>query len=211
MLLLITIYQAPKRGLRIWQTPATLLVVNLSICDLVAGLVPGYGLVFYNVCVLRGQMQESLVGVQLLVFYAGIGTDIVSSGTLVALSFDRFFAVLSPLQYKAQLTKTKRRVKVVIALIWIYSLTFPSLPLMEVPISLFFILNCHLHISVPILVLPVVYWKTFRALRVHNNQVKEGGKTENGRGPQEQRTQSDIHISHSSRFVLWMFGPTIHH
>lgn len=156
-------------------------------------------------------MQESLVGVQLLVFYAGIGTDIVSSGTLVALSFDRFFAVLSPLQYKAQLTKTKRRVKVVIALIWIYSLTFPSLPLMEVPISLFFILNCHLHISVPILVLPVVYWKTFRALRVHNNQVKEGGKTENGRGPQEQRTQSDIHISHSSRFVLWMFGPTIHH
>ena len=38
---------------------------------------------------------------------------------------------------------------------------------------LFTLLYCHLHVSVPLIILPVLYWKTFRALRLHNNQVQD--------------------------------------
>ena len=43
---------------------------------------------------------------------------------------------------------------------------------MGVARSLFVLLYCHLHMSVPLIILPVVYWKTFRALRLHNDQVQ---------------------------------------
>ena len=59
------------------------------------------------------------------------------------------------------------------AFIWIYSLLFACLPLMGVATSTFVLLYCHLHVSVPLIILPMVYWKTFRALRLHNNQVQD--------------------------------------
>ena len=44
---------------------------------------------------------------------------------------------------------------------------------MGVARSLFVLLYCHLHMSVPLIIFPVVHWKTFRALRLHNNQVQD--------------------------------------
>ena len=97
--------------------------------------------------------------------------NIVSTGTIAAISFDRWLAVSSPLHYKARVTKTK--IKVVLASVWIYSLIFSSLSMMGVAVSLFVPLYSHLHVSVPLIVLPVVYWKTFHALRLHNNRVQD--------------------------------------
>ena len=170
-LLLITIYRDPNRNQRIWQNPVTLLVVNLSICDLLAGLIPGFTSIYYNISMLRGRTKESLSGILLFLTVTAVVTNIVSSGTIAAMAFDRMTAVASPLQYKARVTKAK--IKVFIAVIWLYSMLFSSLPLMGVGRSLFVLLYCHIHVSVPLITLPVVYWKTFRALRLHNNQVQD--------------------------------------
>ena len=169
--LMITVCRNTNLNQRIWQTHATYFVVNLSICDLLAGLVPGYGGLFYNISILRGQTRESLVGLQSLIVAAAVMTNIVSSCTIVLMSYDRWLAVSSPLHYKARVTKAK--IKAAIASTWIYSLIFSSLPFLGVALSLFSLLYCHLHVSVPLIILPVLYWKTQRALRHHNNQVQD--------------------------------------
>ena len=169
--LMITVCRNTNLNQRIWQTHATYFVVNLSICDLLASLVPGYGGLFYNISILRGQTRESLVGLQSLIVAAAVMTNIVSSCTIVLMSYDRWLAVSSPLLYKARVTKAK--IKAAIASTWIYSLIFSSLPFLGVAISLFTLLYCHLHVSVPLIILPVLYWKTLRALRHHNNQVQD--------------------------------------
>ena len=169
--LMITVCRNTNLNQRIWQTHATYFVVNLSICDLLAGLVPGYGGLFYNISILRGQTRESLVGLQSLIVAAAVMTNIVSSCTIVLMSYDRWLAVSSPLHYKARVTKAK--IKTAIASTWIYSLIFSSLPFLGVALSLFSLLYCHLHVSVPLIILPVLYWKTLRALRHHNNQVQD--------------------------------------
>ncbi|XP_022804068.1 cannabinoid receptor 1-like [Stylophora pistillata] len=174
--LLITIFRNTNANQRIWQTPATLLVVNLTICDLMTGLVPGYGSLYYDISVLRGKRRDNLVGMQRFLTVSAVVTNIVSSGTITVMSFDRLLAVSSPFQYKALVTKTK--IKGAIAFIWIYSLIFSSLPLMGVAPSTFVLLFCHLHVSFPLIIFPVVYWRTFRALRLHNNQVQDVAENE---------------------------------
>ena len=176
--LMITVCRNTNLNQRIWQMHATYFVVNLSICDLLAGLIPGYGGLSYDINILRGQTRESLVGLKSLITFAAVMTNIVSSGTIALMSYDRWFAVSSPLHYKARVTKA--RIKAALAFIWIYSLIFSSLPSMGVAISLFTLLYCHLHVSVPLIILPVLYWKTLRALRQHNNRVHNGAD-DNGR------------------------------
>ena len=133
--LLFTVYRDPNRNQRLLHTPVTLLVVNLSICDLLAGISPGHASLYYNISILRGQTRQSVIGVRLLVNFFSILTNIVSSGIIAAMSFDRWLAVSSPLHYKARVTK--RKMKVILASVWIYSLIFSSLSMMGVAVSLF--------------------------------------------------------------------------
>ena len=191
--LMITVCRNTNLNQRIWQTHATYFVVNLSICDLLAGLVPGYGGLFYNISILRGQTRESLVSLQSLIVAAAVMTNIVSSCTIVLMSYDRWLAVSSPLHYKARVTKAK--IKAAIASTWIYSLIFSSLPFLGVALSLFSLLYCHLHVSVPLIILPVLYWKTLRALRHHNNQVQDVAD-DNGR-----RQMDEAHRNRERKMV----------
>ena len=200
--LMITVCRNTNLNQRIWQTHATYFVVNLSICDLLAGLVPGYGGLFYNISILRGQTRESLVGLQSLIVVAAVMTNIVSSCTIVLMSYDRWLAVSSPLHYKARVTKA--RIKAALAFIWIYSLIFSSLPSMGVAISLFTLLYCHLHVSVPLIILPVLYWKTLRALRQHNNRVHDIAD-DNGRQKMDTAHRNREHKMVSAFLLILVF------
>ena len=163
-ILLFTIYRR-----KLWQPSVTLMVINLSVCDFLTGLVPGYGSLYYDVNLFIGQTREKLLGLRLGLIFAAVATNIVASCTIAAMAFDRLFAVSSPLQYKVRTTTTK--IKVFIAVSWIYAVLFSCLA-MGVPPNIFVLLYCHLHVSLPLIVLPAVYWKTYRALRSHNNQVR---------------------------------------
>ena len=200
--LMITVCRNTNLNQRIWQTHATYFVVNLSICDLLAGLVPGYGGLFYNISILRGQTRESLVGLQILIVVAAVMTNIVSSCTIVLMSYDRWLAVSSPLHYKARVTKA--RIKAALASTWIYSLIFSSLPVMGVALSLFSLLYCHLHVSVPLIILPVLYWKTLRALRHHKNQVQDVAD-DNGRQKMDTAHRNREHKMVSAFLLILVF------
>ena len=167
VILLTTIYRDPDRN-QLRRTPVTLLVVNLSVCDLLSGLVPGFATLYYDIALFHGRTRESLARVRIVIIIVGVLTTIVSSFTIAAMALDRFFAVSSPLQYKARVTKGK--VKVFIAVSWIYALLFSCLA-MVLSSPVFVFLYCHLNVTLPLIILPAVYWKTYRALRLHNNRV----------------------------------------
>ena len=170
VLLLVTVFRDPNRNQPLWGSPVTLLVVNLAMCDLLTGAIPGYFSLYYDIAIIKGQPTEELFGVRTGMTVAGVVTNIVSSCTIAAMAFDRLLAVSSPHRYTVSVTKAK--IKVFIAVAWIYSLLFSSLGWMGVSGTVVVVLYCHIHVSVPLVILPVVYWKTYRALRLHNNQVR---------------------------------------
>ena len=170
ILLLVTVFRDPSRNQPLLGSPVTILVVNLAMCDLLTGAIPGSCSLYYNIAIFTGQPKQELVGLSILAVVAGVMTNIVSSCTIAAMSLDRLFSVSSPHQYTASVTKAK--IKVFIAVVWIYSLLFSCLGRMGVSYTAFVVLYCHIHVTVPLVILPVVYWKTYRALRLHNNLVR---------------------------------------
>ena len=167
VVLLISIYRNPDRN-QLNQSPATLLVVNLSVCDLLLGSGVACASLYYNIALFNGTKTEDVEELRIVIPVVGVVIVIVSSFTIAAMSLDRFFAVSSPLQYKARVTKAK--VKVFLVVCWVYALLFSCLGL-GVSRTVFILLYCHLHVSFPLIILPVVYWKTYSALRSHNNRV----------------------------------------
>lgn len=164
VILLLTVYQG-----KIWRKPIALLVINLSFCDFLTGLGPGYGSLFYDITLYFGQDRGNLLWLKQAITIAAVVTNIVASCTIAAMAFDRLFAVSSPFYYQTRVTTTK--ITVFITVIWIYAVLFSTLA-MVLPKTAFVLLYCHLHVSLPLIVLPVVYWKTYRALRCHNNQIQ---------------------------------------
>jgi len=170
VILLVTVFRDPSRNQPLWWSPVTLLVVTLAMCDLLTGAIPGYCSLYYNIAILTGQPKQELSGLRTGWTVPAVVTNIVSSCTIAAMSLDRLFAVSSSHQYAARVTKAK--IRVFIAAAWIYSLLFSSLGRMGVSVTVVVILYCHIHVSAPLVILPVVYWKTYRALRLHNQQVR---------------------------------------
>lgn len=136
-------------------TPVTLLVVNLSVCDLLSGVLLGCGSLYFDITVLAARTNEQLLtGIKRTVAIlttTGILIYIVGSCTVIAMAFDRLVAISWPLWYKTRVTKMK--VTVFIVSVWIYSLLFTSPSRMGVPRKIFFLLYCHLHLSLPLVIL----------------------------------------------------------
>lgn len=169
VLLLVSIYRrrAPGNRNQLWLKPVTLLVVNLSMCDLMSAIVPGYVSCVYGFY--RVHRPGKIRGVELAIIIVAVVTNIVSSCTISAMSFNCWLGVACPFQHRTRLTKGK--IKVFIAVVWLYSLLFVSLYGTGVSKNVFVLLYCHIHVSLPLIILPLVYWKTYAALRLHSNQV----------------------------------------
>ena len=169
VLLLVSIYRRRSPGNRnqLSLKPVTLLVVNLSVCDLLSAIVPGYISCAYGFY--RMHTQSEIRVIRVLIIIAAVVTNIVSSCTISAMSFNCLFGVSSPFQHRARLTKTK--IKAFISVVWVYSLLFVSLFGAGISKAVFILLYCHIHVSLPLIILPVVYCKTYAALRLQGNQV----------------------------------------
>lgn len=172
VILLITIFRDSRRQKQLCRSPFTLLVMNLSLCDFISGTVPGYGSLYYDYVIFHSRTDEKLVGIRVIIITTGIITNVVGSCTVMAMSFDRLFAIESPLRYKMQVDVGKKKVKIFIIAVWIYSLLFISLSRIGISQDISTLLYCHLHLSLPLLILAVVFWETYRALRLHTNQVR---------------------------------------
>lgn len=169
VLLLVSIYhrRSPINRNQLSLKPVTLLVVNLSACDLLSAIVPGYISCAYGLY--RVHSRRKIWGIELAIIIVAVVTNIVSSCTISAMSFNCWLGVSYPFQHKARLSKAK--IKKFIAVVWLYSLVFVSLFGTGVSKTVFVLLYCHIHVSLPLIILPVVYCRTYAVLRLKSNQV----------------------------------------
>ena len=153
---------------RVRDPPVSLLVVNLGVCDLLAAVVLGCGGIYYYISLLNGRAREDLHEARIVISTFGVITCIVSICMISAMSVERFHAISSPLRHRARFTNL--RIKEFLAFSWIYSISFACLSL-AVSYRVFVLLYCHIHVTLPLIILPVVYWKTYTALRFHNRNT----------------------------------------
>lgn len=160
-LLLFTIFKDPHRNLR--RSPSTQLVINMAVADFLTGFCCAYQLMVYDSLRLSGMSEESTDNF-LLVTLAIIAISlVVVCCNVVAMACDRWLAVSSALYYRSVVTA--KRVKALIVTIWIYAVVFTSFLFCPgIPRRIFELLYCNLHVSVPLLVLPALYLRTFRLL-----------------------------------------------
>lgn len=175
--LLLTIF---RDTVNLLETPPSLLIVNLCVSDLLLGLVAGN-----LVAVKDYQRSENLpIPAELdPIIRLVLGLSLfVSSGTIIALSYDRYVAVMYPFTCKYESTVTKKRVKIFIATLWGISSTLCFLPLIDIPERIFDIVYAQAYASLPVLLLTVLYVKVFRALREKAQELKDAGIPSNARG-----------------------------
>ena len=167
LVFLIAVFRNPVRY-RVQDSPVSLLVVNLGVSDLLTAVVPGCGGIYYYISLLNGRAREDLYGARIVISTFVVVACIVSICTMSAMSVERFHAICSPLRHRARFNNM--RIKVFLAFTWIYSLLFACLSL-AVSRRVFFLLYCHVHVTLPLIILPVVNWKTYTALRFHNRNT----------------------------------------
>lgn len=168
--LLLTIFRDTRRLL---QTPPSLLIANLCVSDLMVGLIAGDLVAVKDVYRFQHlPVPDKLDPILCLVLVLSL---FVSSGTIIALSCDRYIAVMHPLKYRSTITKT--RVKISIVLIWAVAMALCLLPLTGVPENIFKIVYAHTHASLPAMLLTVMYFKVFRALGERKRELRDAGIT----------------------------------
>jgi len=166
--LLVTIFRESRRLL---EKPPSLLITNLCVSDLVVGLIAGN----------LGAVQALYRFQQLPVPYKlNLAVDVVlaltlfvRSGTIVALSYDRYIAVAHPFQYRWAITKP--RYKIFIALMWVLSSILCLLQLANIPEKIISVTYAHTHASVPMMLATVIYFKLFRALTKRKRESRAAG------------------------------------
>ena len=163
--LFITIYRDPCNCLR---SPTTLLIANLSVADFFMGAVS----------LLRAvELLHKYHGVpdmpvlNLIEYIIGAVSILAAVWTLMAMSYERYVAVVKPFRYPQLVTI--QRTKVVIGGIWINAFVMCVLPLSHVRQEIFLFTYCYSHFVIPSFVLTAIYVKIYKQITLQRKELKE--------------------------------------
>ena len=202
LIVLFSIYKDPTKDLR---NPSSLLFTNLVFSDFLTGILLG---TLFSADALLDVYGKNSVVLDIVMFILGSMLLFVNNLTITAISFDRLIAVVKPLYHKSIVTS--RKIKTLIALIWVLSFLICLLPVFQVPQWLFLLIYSHSHVSVPLLSLTTVYCAIFRTLRKHRLQLKTSNVNTNvNKGSQEKnirrRMQRDHRMTVTIALVMIFF------
>ena len=162
--LFFTIYHDPCRCLR---TPSVFLIANLSVADFFVGVVSflrGAELTYFY----RG--LGDLLILNLVEYFIGAVSILAAVSTLMAMSYERYVAVIKPFQYPHKITNKKA--KIAIAVTWINGLIMSVLPIADVKRKNFLLAYCYSHFVIPSSVLTAVYVKIYRAIFRQSEELR---------------------------------------
>lgn len=201
-IVLFSIYKNPAKNLR---NPSSLLFTNLVFSDFLTGFLLGP---LFSADALMDVYGKNSAIIDIIMFILGSLLLFVSNLTITAVSFDRLIAVVKPLYHKSIVTA--RKIKILIAMIWIISLFICLLPVFQVPRWLFFLIYSHSHVSVPLVSLTTVYYAIFRTLRKHRRQLQDSSGTEDFNKERQQhkirrRMHRDHHVTITIALVMIFF------
>ena len=199
-ILLATIWNDPHKSLR---TPPCLLIANLSLADFLVGLCVVPPVAFRDVYRSFGQLVPSLLIGKIMASYILCATLFVSSATIVAMSITCFVAINNPMQYKTKITK--KRVYGLIAMIWITSLLICCVPLTKIPENTYLLIYIHTHISLPALLLMVIYAKGFRALARRRRELLQNTHASDENNVNKRAFERERNMAVTVTIILVMF------
>jgi len=163
--LFITIYRDPCRCLR---TPSVFLIASLSVADLLMGTVNylrAVGWIYsYN-------GLGSIFIVNISQYLIGSVSILAAGLTLVAMSYERYIAVIKPLQYPHKISNS--RAKIGIAVIWVNALFMSVLPVSGLPLALFSLVYSYSHFVIPVFALTAVYIKISKTVALQRQELKD--------------------------------------
>ena len=163
--LFTTIYRDPCRCLR---TPSVFLIANLSVADFFMGIISYLraGELTYMYCGLGDlpilNMSEHFIGAVSI---------LVAVSTLLAMSYDRYIAVIRPFEYPQKITNT--RAKATIAIIWANALVMSVLPVADVKKENFLLAYCYSHFVIPSFILTATYVKIYKVAALQRQELKD--------------------------------------
>ena len=200
-ILLATIYRDPHKSL---GTPPCLLIANLSFSDYLVGLCVVSLVAFRDVYRSIDRLVPLPMAVGIFASYVLCTTLFVSSGTMVALSTSCFVAINNPMEYKTKITRT--RIWIFIVIIWVISLLMCFLPATNISENTYLLIYCHTHVSLPAVLLIVIYFKGFRTLarRTRELSIEVHASVENSRRALERQRNMAVTIL----IILAMFFVT---
>lgn len=163
--LFTTIYRDPCRCLR---TPSVFLIANLSIADFFMGIISYLraGELTYMYCGLG-----DLPILNITEHFIGAVSILVAVSTLLAMSYDRYIAVIRPFEYPQKITNT--RVKATNAIIWANALVMSVLPVADVKKENFLLAYCYSHFVIPSFILTAVYVKIHKVAALQRQELKD--------------------------------------
>lgn len=165
ILLLMTIIFDSLRCLR---TPTTHLIANLAVSDLFMGLFIGYGRALVGYFMYADKTEPYWIDI--VVNVGGGATLINGIWTVIAMSFDRYLAVTSPLLYSERVTG--RRVLTYILTSWPLAMTMTAFyPLAGQTWPVFLLVFSHTHFTIPVFVLLAVYSRIFCSLSQRRHEL----------------------------------------
>ncbi|KAL9973054.1 hypothetical protein ACROYT_G019462 [Oculina patagonica] len=163
--LFITIYRDPCRCLR---TPSVFLIANLSVADFLMGIVSYLRAV--ELTYLYYGLGDLLI-INMIQYFIGAVSILAAVSTLLAMSYDRYIAVIKPFQYPQKITN--KRAKVAIAVIWINALVMCVLPIVDVKRENFLLAYCYSHFVIPSFILTAVYVKIYKMVAHQRQELKD--------------------------------------
>ena len=163
--LFVTICRDPCRCLR---TPSVFLIANLSVADFFMGIVSFLRAIelIYVYCGLGDPPVLNMIQ-----YFIGAVAILVAVSTLLAMSYDRYIAIVKPLEYPQKITIT--RVKVAITTIWINALVMCVLPISDVKRENFLLAYCYSHFVIPSFILTAVYVKIYKMVALQRQELKD--------------------------------------
>ena len=163
--LFVTICRDPCRCLR---TPSAFLIANLSVADFFMGIISYLRAVelLYRYC-----GWGTLPTVNITQYFLGAVSILAAVLTLIAMSYDRYIAVITPFKYPQKITNA--RAKVAIAVIWINALFLSVLPASGVRMKHFLLAYCYSHFVIPSIILTAVYAKIYKIVVQNREELKD--------------------------------------
>ena len=166
-ILLFIIYRDPQQSFR---TAPSFLIANLSASELLLGIFVVFPVALRDV--LRYlQLPLSHAGLLKAIIYIVLSTMLfVSRSTLIAMSLTCYIAISNPMFYRTRITE--RRIKILIASIWIVALPISFLPATNLSEKTYTLIYLHTHVSLPAIVLTLAYINVFRAFSRHKQDAR---------------------------------------
>ncbi|KAJ7371196.1 hypothetical protein OS493_027306 [Desmophyllum pertusum] len=163
--LFITIYRDPCRCLR---TPNVFLIGNLSVADFFMGIISYLRAaeLTYKYCGLG-----HLPILNMSQYFMGAVSILVAVSTLLAMSYDRYIAIIKPFEHPQKITNA--RAKVAISVIWINALVMSVLPVSAVKKQTFLLAYCYSHFVIPSFILTAVYVKIYKKVAHQRQELKD--------------------------------------